>query len=301
MRTFVFLTKSTLAVLATFGLTVASGRALPPISKEIKLDPKIKTTADANAVKHGMRVAVTLKDKKRVTGTVVWADPADDSLLIRERPGAVPRKIDGKNIAAIDRIRLTSASGTVMRDESEIFQVEEINGSLRTVKYFAPDLSPGEKSQLAETEIAENEAARMQYMQAQLRDAMQDQMQTLKHQASLVARQDEIMGIYATELSWLSSFSPFLSTPGLGGARGGFLPQGSPAAILTTGGTGGTSTVAALDSLIAKQTALEGTIAKARRNLTLARSRGLYEGGELVAVRPATSSVMPVADDDKER
>jgi hypothetical protein len=289
----------TIALLTAFSVMVGTVQALPPVSKEIKLDSKIKTTADENAMKHGMRVALKLKNKSRVTGTVVWADPADDSVLIRERPGAAPRKIPGKDIADVERIRLVGGDGTAKKDEPEIFKITEINGNLTTVKYYAPELSPGEKTQLKDMEGAENQAARTQYLMSQILDSIGDQAQALRYQRDMAAKQYEIMSTYFTEQSWLSSYSPYYPTPFFGGARPGMMFSQSYAGTggILGGGSGAPATAAGMDSLMAKQIALEANLAKANQALTTARGRGLYEGGELIAVLPhAEPVVMPAAD-----
>lgn len=296
--------RNTIAVGAALAFWLTAAHALPPVGKEIKLDPKIKATADQNQIKHGMRVVVTLKDKSRVLGTVVWADPADDSLLVRERPGATPRKLQGKDIDGVDRIRLTSASGAALPDEPEIFQISEINGSLRTVRYFAPTLSQGERSQLSDLESAENQAARNQYLLSQLLSTIKQEVEMLRDQRAMLAQQRDMMATYATQMAWLTSFSPYLPTEEAGGLSPGFFSQGflypgyfAPYSGSGPGNRGDAGTAAAIDSMIAKQSTVEANLANANRALAVARSHGLYDGGDLVAVTvPAQPVVAPAAD-----
>jgi len=289
---------SSIVIAAAFAFTVAAtqSHALPPVGKEIKQDPNIKSAAEDNAIKHGMRVVLTLKDKKRVVGKVVWADPAGDFLLVRQKPGSQPRKINDKDIASVDRL-LPAGSGK--KDEPEIFRITEINGNLTTVRYYAPELSPGEKMQLRDMEAAENQAARTQYLMSQILDSIGNQAQALRYQQLLAGKQAEIMTIYATEQSWLSSYSPYYATDFFGGAQPGMMY--SQAYAGTGGILGGNSsagaTASSMDSLIAKGLALEATLEKANRTLTTARSHGLYDGSELIAVQtPAEPTVMPAAD-----
>ncbi len=290
MKCYQILSKSLLAASVALGLSVAAAQALPPVSKVIKVDPNIKGTTAEAALKHGMKVVVKLKDKSRVLGTVVWADQANDYMLIRTKPGAAPTKIRGKDVDDVERIRLTSASGNFVPDQPEIHQVALFNGSLKTVRYFAPTLSPGERTELAELETAENQAERLQYMMGQTLDTLRGEVQMSRERQMAAAAQSQII---TTQMSWGASFIPYYSMP-----LSGYYPL-----YYGPAGIGGQSppTIVSLDALMNKEKSLESEMAKVRRNLSLTRSHGLYEGDELVAVLPASGNrIAPAVDSGKQ-
>jgi hypothetical protein len=171
------------------------------------------------------------------------------------------------------------------------------------VRYIAPELSPGEITQLKDMEAAENNAARKQYMMSQLLQGIGDQAQTLRSQQLMAARLNEIMDMFGTEQTWLSSFSPYYATASLGGAPAWLLSAQAYAGTggILGGGSGVTSTASGMSTLLAKEAALATDLAKANQTLTTARTRGLYEGGELIAVMPPgeTTPIAPAADTGK--
>jgi hypothetical protein len=275
-------------------------------------ETKIKGVAFEDAkkavdLKHGDLLALTLKDNKRVVGRLVRVDKKAKRLYLRRAAGMPPIPYDENQIAKLERgVKQAKGKGnngivaaadkTNVVNEPEIFTITEINGTLVTVRYFAPELSPGEQTQLKDTEAAENNAARKQYMMAQLLDTIGDQAMTLRLTA---ARQNEMMNIYITEQSWLSSFSPYLPSRFFGGGARDMLFSQSYAGTggIMGGGSGVTSMATGMTSLMAKETALAADLTKANQALRTARSRGLYEGGELIAVLPpAEPAVMPAAD-----
>jgi len=307
-------------ILLTSSRLVQAQIKLAVFDAEEETKSKIKGVAfedakKADDFKHGNLLQLTLKDNSRVVGTLVWADKKNKRLYLRRGTGMPPQPFDEKQITKVQKgvkeakgkkqkgkneiIPAALAPAPAVVNQPEILRITEINGNLTTVRYYAPELSPGEKMQLHDMEAAENQAARTQYLMSQILDSVGNQAQMLRYQQLLAAKQAEIMTIYATEQSWLSSYSPYYATDFFGGAQPGTMYSQSYAG--TGGILGGNSsagaTVSSMDSLIAKSLALEATLEKANRALTTARSHGLYDGGELIAVQtPAEPAVMPAAD-----
>ncbi len=162
-------------------LAASTAKALPPIEKEVQQDPKVKQAADvADMYQPGMPLVVTLKGNKKLSGTLVYAKPSEDYLMLRTQPRTLPKKIMGKDIADIAKVIPASLGESkpggvkpAIKGEElpppgqtqytpEINTVEVYNGSVRTVRYVAPALSPKEMSLLKKLEDAENSLATAQ-------------------------------------------------------------------------------------------------------------------------------------------
>jgi hypothetical protein len=266
-----------LGILAVFAFTLSSAQALPPVGKVVSVKPKIKQPAADEVLKHGMRLVINLTDKTSVSGTVVWADNSADYLLLRTAPGAAPKKILGKNIADITRIRLTSDSGDALPDEPEIHQVSVTNGSQKTVRYFAPALSPAERAKLTDMEAAENETARVENVLALTIQALREEVRVAREQTIALDRQNSLL---RTQLYWLSGgpyYGGYYPAP-----YGGYYPIASNG---YTGATGGSApSTRLLETAMTKEIALTKELAKLQRNNGQLQSAGLFEDGRLVAV-----------------
>ena len=277
--------KRLLGLAAAFALAVPAVQALPPISKEVKVDPKVKTATDEEQFKHGMRLIVTLKDKTRVQGTLVLANDADNYMLIRTRAGALPTKVQGNNIADITRIRLTGPSGT-LPDEPEIHQVSVINGDLTQVKYFAPTMSPQEKAKLAEIENAYGDLSQSNNMKSTVDQAMYGEMQSRRNAVEFQHLSNSLMGVDLMYMAagWFPAavYSPFLMTSGSGVAS-----------------NGGPADATSLGNLLTMQAAVDKQVAKSRQNLTAALSNTYFEGDQLVAVIPDAKGIRPAVAPEK--
>lgn len=254
-----------LGIALALGLTLSKAQALPPVGKVVKV--KETPAATGEKLSHGMRLVLTMNDKTSVSGTVVWADDEADYLLLRVKPGTPPRKILGKNIADVVRIRLTSDSGNVLPDDPEIHTVTMENGA-RTVKYFAPTLSPGEKARLADLEMAENETAQTEYMMSLALQTMREETQTARERSISRAKRNEWMNV---DLYWYASgpyyYARFLNYgyPGYGSG------YSAPASTVT-------------ETVLTKDITLANKLAKLRRDLAQMQNQGLYDNGRLVAV-----------------
>jgi hypothetical protein len=267
-----------IGILAALASTFSSAQALPPIGKVVNEKPKIKQPAADEALKHGMRLVINLTDKTSVRGTLVWADNSADYLLIRTTPGAAPKKILGKNIADITRIRLTSDSGSVIPDDPEIHQVTVINGSQKSVRYFAPALSPRERAKLAEMENAEDETARVENMLRMTIQALKEEVRAAREQTIAQERQNALL---RTQLYWLSGgpyYGGYYPAP-----YGGFYPYSYFGYNAGNGNTAPPST-SLLETALTKEITLTKELAKLQRNQEQLQSAGLYEDGRLVAV-----------------
>jgi hypothetical protein len=265
-----------IGILGALAGTLSPAQALPPIGKVVNEKPKIKQPAADEALKHGMKLVINLTDKTSVRGTLVWADNSADYLLIRTAPGAAPKKILGTNIADITRIRLTSDSGSVIADEPEIHQVTVINGSQKSVRYFAAALSPRERAKLAEMESADDETARVENMLRLAIQALKEEVRAAREQTIAQERQNSLL---LTQLYWLSG------GPYYGGyyPSGGFYPNSYFGYNAGNGNSAPPST-SLLETALTKQIALTKELAKLQRNQAQLQSAGLYEDGRLVAV-----------------
>jgi hypothetical protein len=271
-----FLTLS-LGIFAALASTL-SAQALPPIAKTVKVDPKIKQPAGDEVLKHGMKLVINLTDKSSVRGTVVWADSSADYVLLRTTPGAAPKKILGKNIADITRIRLTGDDGKARPDEPEIHEVTVINGTQKTVRYFAPTLSPQERSKLEDMESASNETARVESLLSMTNQALRAELQAAREQNVAQQRQNALL---ASQLYWLSGgpyYGGYYPAP-----YGGYYP-GYSGYNLGAGGGGSAPSGKLMETVLTKEIALTKELAKLQRNQTQVQGAGLYEDGRLVAV-----------------
>jgi hypothetical protein len=266
-----------LSVLAVLAITFSSAQALPPISKVVKVNPKIKQPAADESLKHGMKVTLNLTDKTSVSGTVVYADNSADYLLLRTTPGALPKKILGKNIADITRIRLTSDSGSTKADEPEIHEVTIINGTRKSVRYFAPALSAQERAKLTELENTDNEIARIEDVLRLTNQALKDEVRAAREQTIAMERQNALL---RTQLYWLSAgpyYGGYYPTP-----YGGYYPTFGP--YTPVGSSGPAVSTRLLETALTKETTLTSQLAKLRQSQSQLQSAGLYEDGRLVAV-----------------
>lgn len=121
---------------------------------------------------HGTHMAVTLKDKTSVQGTLVRTDTKNKKLVLRLTPESAPVAYDFNQIETVRRgfakskvspDGIVPAADTGMPIvEPEINKVVIINGAVRTVQYQSSTLSPGEREVLTALEKAENDLAQMQ-------------------------------------------------------------------------------------------------------------------------------------------
>lgn len=290
------------AAMTAIGFCAVAAQALPPIGKEIKLDPKVKVAVEDETLKHGMRLVVNLKDKNRVVGTLVYADEAGGYLMVRPRPGALPQKIMDKDIAGIDRIRLTNSAGDVVPDQPEIHQVSVINGSLAKVQFFAPTISSSERARLADLEIAQNEMSRAEQMMTYLMLSLRDELQALREDLQFQDRRNKLLDqqlMYAMYPS-VGYFNPLWGYGYFAGWGGGY--PGYYAQFANGGGVANRSTVSnagkIFEALLTKEVTLGRHVAEARRTLTAAQNFARYEGDRLVAVIPetTTTSIRPAVE-----
>jgi hypothetical protein len=278
--------KRLLGVAAALVCAVPAVQALPPINKEVKVDPKVKTATTEEQFKHGMRLIVTMKDKTHVQGTLVMANDADNYMLIRTKPGVLPTKVMGNNIADITRIRLTGPTGGTLPDEPEIQPVSIINGEMTQVKYFAPNLSPRERAKLTDIENAYNDVSQSNYQKSAVDQAMAGELQTLKNAIVYQDLSNKLMSVdlMYNAAGWFPAYvySPLLTTSG-----GGVSSSGGPAASMAMG------------NLLTMQAAVQKESAKTREHLAAALRNAYFEGDQLVAVIPDGQGVRPAVAPEK--
>lgn len=165
------------ALLLTAAVLPAQEKAGPVVKKKVvspeeyrKLRAAAATrpAAGEEALKHGDFVALARRAGGRLNGVVVYVDEGSGRLFVRPRSGAAPVAVALKDVTEIERIVPASSSGP----EAEITPLEIYNGSVRTVHFFAPTLSPGEREQLRDLESAANRLAEQQGLAEQVEDAM---------------------------------------------------------------------------------------------------------------------------------
>lgn len=166
-----------LAAIGAFCFIAPMSQALPPITKTVEIDPTVKQTSVADMYQHGMQLIVTLQNDDKMIGTLVYANPSQDFLVMRTQPGTLPKKISGKDIKDIAKIKAASLSGpngkggikpagpeelpTPATNTGEISTVTVYNGSVPSIRYIAPALSPSESQMLTQLQEAENKIAEL--------------------------------------------------------------------------------------------------------------------------------------------
>lgn len=290
------------SAVAALAVSAASAWALPPMGKDININPKVKpAAAGEESLKHGMKLRVTMKDKSQFQGTLVWADEAGGYWMIRSRPGAAPQKVLEKDIAEYQRIRLVNDAGDAQPDEPEIHQVSVVNGTLRNVQFFAPALSTSERSRLTDLELAENELARAEQMMSYLMQSLRDELQAIREDLRFQDQRNNLLagylmyGMYPSAgyynpIWGYGSFGGFMANPGMMGQVGFGVGQTARSAPNSNAGK-------IFETLMTKEVTLARHITEARRTLTLAQTHARYDGDRLVAIMPDTSgSVRPAVD-----
>lgn len=297
--------KILLCAVAASAVMAVSAWALPPMGKDININPKVKpAAAGEETLKHGMKLRVTMKDKSHVQGTLVWADEVGGYWMIRSRPGAVPQKVMEKDIAEYQRIRLVNDAGDAQPDEPEIHQVSVVNGSVRKVQFFAPALSTSERSRLSDLEIAENEMARAEQMMSLLMASLRDELQAVREDLRFQDQRNKLLtqylmyGMYPSAgyynpIWGYGSIGGFAAFPGMYGQAGIGIGETARANVNSNAGK-------IFETLMTKEVTLARHVAEARKTLVMAQSHARYDGDRLVAIMPdAKGAVRPAADDGK--
>jgi hypothetical protein len=152
-----------------------------------------------------------------------------------------------------------------------------MNGSQKTVRYFAPSLSPQERAKLADMESADDETARVESTLRLANEALKEEVRAAREATIAQERQNALL---ATQLYWLSG----------GPYYGGYYPAPYggyyPTALYGYNGASGSSAPSGrlLEVAMTKEIALTKELAKLQRNQAQVQSAGLYEDGRLVAV-----------------
>jgi len=162
-------------------------------------------------LKHGTLIALTLDDESatKITGTLVRWDNAKKRLFVRTEAQAAPKAVEVQRIRKFEIAatkRAASAEGiqpaafreAAIRVQPEIHRMAIYQGAAPEVHYFAPRLSEGERTRLAELEEAENELARLEAVQVENAVAREanarwraERMRTLQLLNSLLFQQVE--------------------------------------------------------------------------------------------------------------
>jgi small nuclear ribonucleoprotein (snRNP)-like protein len=119
---------------------------------------------EGGVLRHGRRLNLTLKNGKKIRGTLVRA--TRDSLFVRTAPGQVPVQVGRADVTNLEAAHIRPAGQGKAETEPEIHRIEIIEGGRTTVRYVAPALSPSEMTHLKEIERAENEVARLEALNA---------------------------------------------------------------------------------------------------------------------------------------
>jgi len=266
--------------------------------------------------KHGAQMRVTLKDGRTVQGTFVRADRQANRLYIRTEPGALPTAVNVNDLKAEGQRGLVEVAVTLPEGkppvkeagmarepivQEEIFTTTIDQGPMRTHSFSSSVLSPQEKSVLQELESAEQEVARLETLALMARQDMlredtilSERLRTQRLLNTMLAQQiptvySPMWGLYAAQLNPLPYYGSFYRTPLL-------YPGYAPPFVGTTGLSDYTALAAAqaaASTPVAPTRPPEVTaesLAKARERLAAARSRAIYEDGQIVAVMYETEA-----------
>lgn len=216
-----------------------------------------------NDLRHGLSVSLTVKGNTQpIAGTVVRYDQKTNQIYLRTSPGAAPVAIAQKDIVKAekkvsDKVQFAADGASPDITVDEIQTLEIINGTRRTVSYYAPTLSPGELTQLSSLQSAENEIARLNYL-ADLQNQVLNNALAL--QTGQRKRTEMLNQRLLTEpLVWGTHI------PGYGYGPSTIVPPAPISPNVT----------------IAPESK---DISAARQNLQAAQSRAVFERGRLVAV-----------------
>lgn len=264
--------------------------------RKLRAAAEARPAAGENTLKHGDFVTLSRRAGGRLSGVVVYAEQASDRLFVRPRSGAAPVAVSLKDVTEIERIVPAASTGA---SEAEITPLEIFNGAVRTVHFFAPTLSPGEKEQLRDLESAANKLAEQQ----NLAELVEEQM-------ARGLSDDETGAVTVTQRGGFGGGLPY----GFGYGGGGGYPYMSfvpfyrylPYSLsywpfvnyfpmyYGAGGVGGQSTVVVQRpsreetqaNLMKQYDRLTESLGKARQSYDSARRRAVFDDeGRLIAVR----------------
>lgn len=306
--------KSSLAVLVALGWAcpswtgLAQAQGLPKLGKPIEV--KAAVDDDTPPYVPGMRLQVVRKDDQKLRGTLVWYDQNKGYLLLREKPGAAPRAIQGKDIGKINPIDVPSKDQGGIRFAKfgdsrigyvpEIHRVSIINGNLQKVKYIAPTLSTGEQSRLQDLEIAENEMARAEHMMTYAMQSLRDELQAIKENLQYQNQRNQLMTQYLMYAMYptVGYYNPIYGFGYyFGNGYSGYYP-GYASALGQLGYYSGTPNAGKVfETLLTKEVTLGNHLAKSQRTLAQAQTFARYEGERLVAIM--TDEIVPAVDKGK--
>jgi hypothetical protein len=296
------------------GLTAAAvlgllGLLTPAVGAQVK-PAVLDNPNEGGALRHGRRLALNLKNGKKLKGTLVRSNR--DFLFVRTGSGRLPVKVRRADVTNLESAHIRPAGQGKAEEQPEIHRVEIIEGGRTTVRYLAPTLSPDERTHLSEIERAENEVARLEALQAMGRKVVRDEQEV---EAS---RQRALKNFYDYSSFSSLGFMPatVISSPEYGAvnaygaiyayaplaAGSVYSPYGpygmpygyyglpfvpglatSPATPPSLAGSGDSPLKAALLPRILKEASPEA-LSTARANLARARSAAIYENGRIVAV-----------------
>jgi hypothetical protein len=257
--------------------------------------PVVKEAKFAGDFKHGNRLVITRKDDTKVVGTLVRVDRKGKRLFLRTEPGEPPVAVPNDEVKMAEKIMVRAAVGGAEAEKTdnqpEIHIMVIRDGTESRVHYFAPTVSPGEKSSLAQLEAAENEMARLQNLAGL-------NAQYVTEERALQARRRQAQEAYyqAQQVLYINAVTPWFQ-PYAEGYAGyyPYYPLGGYAGYSSLGSSYGTASINPPDAgnegvfkanfgvTLAKSASPEA-IAKARENLAQAQRNAVYEDGHIVAV-----------------
>jgi hypothetical protein len=247
----------------------------------------LKEAKAAGDFKHGNRLVITRKDDAQMTGTLVRVDRKGKRLFLRTRPGEPPLAVANADVKKAEVVMIPAAGGPEQPDnQPEIHCMDIRQGTVTLVHYFAPALSPGERTSLTLLEAAENEMApakaqaglMAQYMQ---NEQAQERWRRIAQETYYRAQ----TSLYCQAVTYNGNL-PSGGGYGFGYYGGGYFPIGAyyGPPLITPPDMGNEGVFkSALAATLARGPRPE-VIQKTSENLARAQRNAVYEDGQLVAV-----------------
>jgi hypothetical protein len=263
---------------------IKAGRFEPDASNA----PLVKEANHADDFKHGNRLVISKNDGSRVVGTLVRVDRKNKRLFLRTEPGEPPVAVQNDEVKKAEKIMIRPVVGGSEAEKAdnqpEIHRMVIYQGAGSSVHYFGPSLSLGEKTNLAQLEIAENEMAGLQALAVLNGQYVQDEraLEAQRRQAQETYYQAQ-GSLYRVAVAGGFNYSGW-GYPGyysLGAYYGG---GGSTSTYITPPDTANEGVFKTTFATTLANSVSPEAIAKARQNLALAQRNAVYEDGRMVAV-----------------
>jgi hypothetical protein len=250
--------------------------------------PMVKEASHADDFKHGNRLVITRKDGSRVAGTLVRVDRKGKRLFLRTEPGEPPVAVQNDDVKKAEKIMVRPAGGGSQAEKTdnqpEIHRMIIRQGTDFSVHYFAPNVSHGERTSLAQLEAAENELSNLQALSSLNGEYVQNeralQVRRRQVQETYLLAQDAMYRLAVA--SWVPPY--LVNYPGYYFGMGGYNGAGLGSTSISPPETGNEGALQTTFATTLAKGASSEAIARARENLAVAQRNAVYEDGRIVAV-----------------